>query len=64
MKHKPEFNYDCDHCKFSWNCGYHCGCVLKLSDPPGTIQNKVNESLLELGEEQKFFGILAEYAVA
>jgi len=38
QNHNPRFVYDCGHCKFSWNCGPLCSCVLasrtKLPEDP------------------------------
>lgn len=31
VKHNPQYYYDCDNCKFNWNCGYTCACALKLT---------------------------------
>lgn len=43
MNHNPKYKYDCYNCKFNWNCGYGCACVLKgLDNPPIPIQIEVN----------------------
>lgn len=28
MTHDPRHQFDCGRCKFSWNCGPKCSCVL------------------------------------
>jgi len=48
-KKAPEFQYDCDHCKYNWCCGYTCGCLYVgrnlgelLPDPPIRVRAAVN----------------------
>jgi hypothetical protein len=39
--HAPRHRYDCGRCKFSWNCGLSCGCVLLKKDydaPPEEVK--------------------------
>lgn len=41
-EHAPRYKYDCDRCKFNWNCGILCDCVLKgAQDPPLERARKV-----------------------
>ena len=49
-KHRPEYQYHCERCKFSWCCGYVCSCNYKkaLPDPPILVQKAVNEMLKRL----------------
>lgn len=42
-EHKPRYKYDCDRCKFHWNCGLLCSCVLReMGDPPPRRKERVN----------------------
>lgn len=27
-EHRPRYRFDCERCKFSWNCGPQCSCAL------------------------------------
>ena len=46
-EHNPRYRYDCGRCKFHWNCGILCECVLwKAPDPP-------NERAMEVAKVQK-----------
>jgi len=46
MRHDPRWQYDCGRCKFSWNCGPACDCVLKeLRDPPPKRRVEVDQAL-------------------
>jgi len=41
-KHNPRYKYDCGRCKFSWNCGELCSCVLyEMGDPPPKRKEEV-----------------------
>jgi len=52
---RPKHEYDCPPCKFNWNCGYTCSCILKkLPPPPLNIRQAVNEALIKNGYEPEF----------
>ncbi len=34
VEHNPQFRYDCDNCKFNWNCGLPCGCNIRNPKSP------------------------------
>jgi len=59
-EHKPEFIYDCEFCKFNWQCGFTCLCILDKSKempmPPRSRQKEVNDALIEAGYEPEFLG--------
>jgi len=48
----PAHLHDCEHCKFSWCCGYTCACVFvfaPIPEPPEDIKAKVNTARSEKG---------------
>ena len=43
MIDNPRHKYDCDSCKFNWNCGILCGCVKRnLPEPPERFQKAID----------------------
>ena len=43
--HNPQWKYDCTNCKFNWNCGPLCHCVLcGYPDPPEDRRREVSEA--------------------
>jgi hypothetical protein len=57
-EHNPQYAYDCGNCKFSWCCGFTCGCIAqrggKLPDPPIKVQLSVNGELMKHGFYPQF----------
>jgi hypothetical protein len=46
-EHEPRYKYDCERCKFNWNCGILCACVLSkraFPDPPPERAKEVKEA--------------------
>lgn len=37
------YRYDCDHCKFNWNCGPLCSCVLRRENVGPTPRKRMRE---------------------
>lgn len=53
LPHCPEHRYDCDRCKFAWNCGLACGCNLSRKDypePPERVKLNRLRAFLELDD--------------
>ena len=51
--HAPRHRYDCGRCKFSWNCGLACGCVLKRGEydaPPERVKMERLRAFLDEGD--------------
>ena len=66
-EHDPQFAYNCERCKFNWNCGFTCACVMetrfrcsecgarkKMPAPPKKRQNEVNAALIAGGYAPEF----------
>jgi len=52
-KHNPKYKYDCGNCKFNWNCGLTCSCVLKdVPEPPPWLVKQLG-SIQKLIDNQK-----------
>jgi len=50
--HNPKHKFDCGNCKFNWNCGYLCSCVLKESpEPPEWLQKQLAKIQILLNNE-------------
>ncbi len=48
--HQPRWKYDCTRCKFDWNCGPLCACILSEHvDPPDNRKLEVDSLLLKAG---------------
>lgn len=66
--HAPRYLYDCERCKFSWNCGYTCACVMerallkgkKLPHPPKKIREKVDKALMERGLMPRYINMVKD----
>ena len=52
VDHDPQHRYDCGRCKFSWNCGLACSCVLDSDypDPPESVRLDRLRAFLEEGD--------------
>lgn len=49
FKHDPRHRYDCGRCKFNWNCGILCSCVLSdaYGSPPKSRAKEVEEAHIQ-----------------
>jgi hypothetical protein len=48
--HSPRYSYDCDNCKFNWNCGPLCACHLAHQGYPEPPPKRAAEVARLLGE--------------
>ena len=55
-KKSPKYAYDCENCKFEWNCGYTCFCNYKNKrpEPPDNIKLLVNDALKKSGLRNQY----------
>ena len=55
---KPRFRYDCVFCKFNWNCGPVCACIIDryedLTDIPKEVRIYVNNVRKRHGYNKEF----------
>ena len=52
LRGSPAHLHDCEHCRFSWCCGYTCACVFvvrPIPDPPEDIKAKVDKAREQAG---------------
>jgi hypothetical protein len=58
--HEPRWEYDCERCKFNWNCGPTCRCLIRgphyahLPATPPRRQREVDAALVAAGLQPEF----------
>lgn len=52
-EHNPRHQYDCENCKFNWQCGLACSCVWK-SLPSAPEDIKLDRVRAFLNEGDRF----------
>jgi len=51
VNHNPQHRYDCDNCKFNWNCGLSCSCGLRgLPSAPESVKLARVKAFLDEGD--------------